>query len=84
VLSIAVLLATVVLLSGLGEVRSEILHMEMHGVMDAMPVFDHHVELRPLGNVTGPADINMAGPVPLPGMRVPFMPVDHFLEESTI
>lgn len=84
VLSIAVLLATVVLLSGLGEVRSEILHMEMHGVMDAMPVFDHHVELRPLGNVTGPADINMAGPVALPGMRVPFMPVDHFLEESTI
>ncbi len=84
VLSIAVLLATAVLISSLGEVRSEILHLEMRGVMDAMPAFDHHVEFRPLGNVTGPADIDMTVPIALPGMHVPFMPSDQFLEEVTI
>jgi Zn-dependent protease with chaperone function len=81
VLSIAVLLATAVLLSGLGEVRSEILHLEMQGVVDAMPVFDHHMEFRPLGNVSGLTDINMTAPAILPGMH---MPINHPLEETMI
>ncbi len=73
VLSIAVLLATTIMVGSLDDMRSEILHLEARDMMDALPVFEHHMIFQGAGNVTAEGmDMSMAHP----GMQVPFHPIN--------